>query len=66
MWWTGLIKRQVRWALAELQEPIQGLMPEGQDNLRPTVRWIFKAFTHYGLVRVKGANGTLLHRRFAS
>ena len=62
---AGLIERQVRRALAELQEPIRGLMPEGRDNLRPTVKRIFKAFAHYGLVRVKGADGTLLHRRFA-
>ncbi|MFQ6016457.1 MAG: IS1634 family transposase [Anaerolineae bacterium] len=62
---AGLIERQVRRVLAELQEPIRGLMPEGRDNLRPTVERIFKAFAHYGLVRVKGSDGTLLGRQFA-
>ena len=62
---AGLIQRQVRRVLAELQEPIRGLMPEGRDNLRPTVKRLFKAFAQYSLVRVKGTDGTLLHRRFA-
>ena len=63
---AGLIQRQVRRVLAELREPIRGLMPEGRDNLRPTVKRLFKAFAQYNsLVRVKGTDGTLLHRRFA-
>ena len=62
---AGLIQRQVRRVLAELQEPIRGLMPEGRDNLRPTVERIFKAFAQYGLVLVKRANGTLIRCQFA-
>jgi hypothetical protein len=62
---AGLIQRQVRRVLAELQEPIRGLMPEGRDNLRPTVERIFKAFAPYSLVRVKGTNGALLRCQFA-
>ena len=62
---AGLIQRQVRRVLAQLQQPIRGLMPEGRDNLRPTVERLFKAFAHYGLVRVKDATGTLLHCQFA-
>jgi transposase len=62
---AGLIERQVRRVLTELQEPIHGLMPEGRDNLRPTVERIFKAFAQYGLVRVKGTDGTLIRHQFA-
>jgi transposase len=62
---AGLIQRQVRRVLAELQEPIRGLMPEGRDNLRPTVERLFKAFAQYGLVRVKRADGTLIRCQFA-
>ena len=62
---AGLIQRQVRRVLAELQEPIRGLMPEGRDNLRPTVERLFKAFAQYGLVQVKRADGTLIRRQFA-
>ena len=62
---AGLIQRQVRRVLAELQEPIRGLMPEGRDNLRPTVERIFKAFAQYSLVRVKGTDGALLRCQFA-
>lgn len=62
---AGLIQRQVRRVVAELQQPIQGLMPEGRDNLRPTVERLFKAFAHYSLVRVKDATGTLLGCQFA-
>jgi hypothetical protein len=40
-------------------------MPEGRDNLRPTVERIFKAFAQYGLVRVKGTDGTLIRHQFA-
>jgi len=60
-----LIQRQVRRVLAELQEPIRSLMPEGRDNLRPTVERLFRAFAHYGLVRVKGTDGTLIRCQFA-
>jgi transposase len=62
---AGLIQRQVRRVLAELQQPIQGLMPEGRDNLRPTIERLFKAFAHYSLVRVKDVHGTLLRCQFA-
>lgn len=62
---AGLIQRQVRRALAELQEPIHGLMPEGRDNLRPTVERIFKAFAQYSLVQIKRTDGTLLRCQFA-
>lgn len=62
---AGLIQRQVRRVLAELQEPIRGLMPEGRDNLRPTIERIFKAFAQYSLVRAKGTDGTLLRCQFA-
>ena len=62
---AGLIQRQVRQVLAELQEPIRGLMPEGRDNLRPTVERLFRAFAPYSLVRVKGADGTLIRCQFA-
>lgn len=62
---AGLIQRQVRRRLAELQEPIHGLMPEGRDNLRPTIERIFEAFAHYSLVRVKDSEGKLLGHQFA-
>ena len=62
---AGLIQRQVRRVLAEQQKPIQGLMPEGRDNLRPTVERLFKAFAHYGLVRIKGADGRVLRYEFS-
>jgi transposase len=62
---AGLIERQVGRALAEQQEPIQGLMPEGRDTLKPTVSRILKAFAHYGLVHVKRTDGQLLRRQFA-
>lgn len=44
---AGLIERQVRRVVAALQQPIQGLMPEGRDTLRPTVERLFKAFADY-------------------
>ena len=62
---AGLIERQVRRVLAERQEPIQGLMPEGRDHLRPTVPRILKAFAHYSLVRLRRKDGSLLGRQFA-
>lgn len=62
---AGLIERQVRRVLAERQEPIQGLMPEGRDHLRPTVRRILKAFAHYSVVRIRHPDGSLLGRQFA-
>lgn len=62
---AGLIERQVRRALAERQEPIYGLMPEGRDNLRPTIPRILKAFSHYSVVCIRRADGSLLGRRFA-
>jgi hypothetical protein len=62
---AGLIERQVRRMLAERQEPIHGLMPEGRDNLRPTVPRILKAFAHYSIVLVRNADGNLLGSQFA-
>ena len=48
--------RVVRRALAERQEPIHGLMPEGRDNLRPTIPRILKAFAHYSIVHICSSN----------
>lgn len=62
---AGLVERQVRRALAKLQQPIQGLMPEGRDTLRPTVQRLFKAFADYSLVQVKNAQGQVVESRFA-
>jgi transposase len=62
---AGLIERQVRRVLAELRRPIRGLMPEGRDNLRPTVARLFKAFADYSLVVVQDAQGRLVETRFA-
>jgi transposase len=62
---AGLIERQVRRALAELQQPLKGLMPEGRDSLRPTVTRLFKAFADYSLVQVKEAGGRVVESRFA-
>ena len=62
---AGLIERQVRRVLANLQQPIQGLMPEGRDTLRPTVERLFKAFADYSLVQVKDSQGRAVETRFA-
>ncbi|MBT9162048.1 MAG: hypothetical protein DDT27_00592 [Dehalococcoidia bacterium] len=62
---AGLIERQVRRVLAERQEPIHGLMPEGRDHLRPTVRRILKAFAHYSVVYARSANRNLVKSQFA-
>jgi transposase len=62
---AGLIERQVRRALAELQRPISGLMPEGRDTLHPSVARLFKAFADYSLVQVKEACGRVVESRFA-
>jgi transposase len=62
---AGLIERQVRRVLAELRRPIRGLMPEGRDNLRPTVARLFKAFADYSLVVVQDAQGRLVETRLA-
>jgi len=62
---AGLIERQVRRALAELQQPLKGLMPEGRDSLRPTATRLFKAFADYSLVQVKEACGRVVESRFA-
>ena len=62
---AGLIERQVRRALAALQHPIPGLMPEGRDTLHPTVARLFKAFADYSLVQVKDARGRVVETRFA-
>jgi transposase len=62
---AGLIERQVRRVLAELQQPITGLMPEGRDTLRPTVERLFKAFADYSLVQVKDVQGQVIETRFA-
>jgi transposase len=61
---AGLVERQVRRVLAERREPIHGLMPEGRDNLKPTVPRILKAFSHYGVVCIRRADGRLVGRRF--
>jgi len=62
---AGLIERQVRRVLAERQEPIRGLMPEGRDNLRPTIPRILKAFAHYSIVHVRRSDGTMVGCQFA-
>jgi len=62
---AGLIERQVRRALAKLQQPIQGLMPEGRDTLRPSVERLLKAFADYSLVQVKDHQGQVVESRFA-
>jgi Domain of unknown function (DUF4277) len=62
---AGLIERQVRRALAERQQPITGLMPEGRDTLHPTGARLFKAFTDYSLVQGKDARGRVVEARFA-
>jgi len=62
---AGLIERQVRRVVAKLQQPIKGLMPEGRDTLRPTVKRLFKAFADYSLVQVKDEQGQVVESRFA-
>ena len=62
---AGLLERQVRRALAELQQPITGLMPEGRDTLHPTVARLFKVCADYSLVQVKDAQGRVVETRFA-
>src|SRR6266571_1134741 len=62
---AGLIERQVSRALAALQPPLKGLMPEGRDSLRPTVTRLFKAFADYSLVQIKEACGRVVESRFA-
>jgi hypothetical protein len=62
---AGLIERQVRRALAELQQPLKGLRPEGRDSWRPTVTRLFKAFADYRLVQGKEACGRVVESRCA-
>ncbi len=62
---AGLIERQVRRVVAKLQQPIKGLMPEGRDTLRPTLKRLFKAFADYSLVLVKDEQGRTATSRFA-
>ena len=62
---AGLIERQVRRALAALQQPLQGLRPAGRDSLRPTVTRLFKACADYSLVQIKEACGGVVESRFA-
>jgi hypothetical protein len=62
---AGLIDRQVRRALAEIQAPISGVMPAGRDTVHPTVARLFKAFADYSLVQVKKACGRVVESRFA-
>src|SRR2546428_13453679 len=62
---AGLIERQVRRTLAQRQQPITGLMPEGRDTLHPTIARLFKAFADYSLVQVKDARGRVVETRFA-
>ena len=62
---AGLLQRQVRRAMAALQTPIQGLMPEGRDMLPPTVPRIFKAFATHSVVRLTDTTGTVQSWHFA-
>ncbi|MCP4936800.1 MAG: IS1634 family transposase [bacterium] len=62
---AGLIERQIQRALAQRQEPIHGLMPEGRDHLKPTVTRILQVFAHYSLVRIRYSDGSLGKRHFA-
>ena len=62
---AGLIERQVRRVIAQQQQPITGLMPEGRDTLRPTVERLFKAFADYSLVIAKNAQGQTVLTRLA-
>jgi len=62
---AGLIERQLRRVLAERQEPIHGLMPEGRDHLRPSVPRILKACAHYSVVHIRHPDGSLVGRQFA-
>ena len=62
---AGLIERQIHRALAQRNEPIHGLMPEGRDHLKPTVSRILHAFSAYSLVQIRDPQGTLLGRHFA-
>jgi transposase len=62
---AGLLERQVRQALSARQEPIRGLMPEGRDTLRPTIRRILKAFAQYSLVIVRNQAGVIVAQQFA-
>ena len=63
---AGLIQRQVQRALKQSQKPIDGLMPEGRDNLRPSIERIFKVFSFYSLVLVVDPQGHILEHHFAS
>ena len=62
---AGLIERQIHRMLAQRQEPIHGLMPEGRDHLRPTISRILQAFAHYSIVQVRLPDGSLAGRYFA-
>ena len=62
---AGLIERQVRRTLAQHQQPLTGLMPEGRDTLHPTIARLFKAFADYSLVQVKDVRGRVVETRFA-
>jgi len=62
---AGLLERQVRRVLATQQTPIQGLMPEGRDTLRPTIPRLLRAFADYSVVYVYQPEGALVARRFA-
>lgn len=62
---AGLIERQIVRMLANRQKPIQGLMPEGRDNLKPSLPRIFKAFAHYSVVYLEQTDGSQMKRQFA-
>ena len=62
---AGLIERQIHRALAERQEPIHGLMPEGRDHLKPTVSRILQTFAHYSIVHIRLPDGSLAGHHFA-
>lgn len=62
---AGLLERQIHRMLAQRQEPIHGLMPEGRDHLKPTISRILQAFAHYSIVHIRLPDGSLAGRYFA-
>lgn len=63
---ASLIERQVRRVVAQRQKPIQGLMPERRDNLKPTVERLLKVFATYSLVVAKRPDGKIWGVEFAT
>jgi hypothetical protein len=62
---AGLIERQGRRALAELQPPISGLRPAGRAPLPPPVARLFKVFAASSRVQVTEARGRVGEPRVA-